>query len=1541
MNNKANYLKNKLLLHLKKQIIKKTTLFVFAFFIFTTTTFSQTDACATTATLNVGTTCVTTNYSVTNTYTDSGVTKSCSGTSYRDGWYAFTTDATTTLISITGTSDRNLGLALYSGTCGSLTEISCSIPATANASLSNITVLPSTTYLLRLMRTNNLGTNSMTGTVCVTKLTPTYCTPTNTASTSYYITNVTSTGGVANFNNNSAGFAAYSNFSAQFVSQYPGANFSLTATHPTSTYGYNVWVDWNNDTDFNDAGENVLSTGYLSTPSSLGTVTIPLGQAAGDYRMRIRNAYLSNPAPACGAFDYGEAEDYTVRVIAYPACSGAPTAGTTTVSQATGIPGSSYTVSATGFSAATGLTFQWEYSTNGGALWTPTGAATGTYSNYTATAPSLGITTLWRLIVTCTSSSQSATSASASFTSVSTQNIPTTGNTTVTCGTNIVLYDNGGSTGDYSNSASGYTILEAGLGATITISGNYVTESGLDYIKIYNGTGIGGTLLASYSGTGTINYTGTAGQTVTVQFSSDGTISYSGFNLSVSYSGVCYSACSGTPAAGTVTTNPNTGWSGASYLVSATGFTQALNMTYQWQYSTNAGSTWTNAGTATSSYADYSAIAPASGLVYWHLVVTCTNSSQTTTSSNGIFTTMAVSDVVTGCPNVVSGGLGLNGADPAAINCTAASTCVDLEATYLDLGETTDYIVEPITYNPPFSFSGLANPVSVNIDDRWSSIINLPFDFCFYGSTYDKCLVGSNGVITFDTTSNTPTTGTCDWEFDSSNPGSLPISGHSSLIENAIFGVFHDINPALGGEIGWELITLPTGCQALVAAWNDVPMYSCTSSLYSGMMVLYENSNIIEIYVQEKNVCATWNDGNAVIGIQNATGTLASVAPGRNGLDTNWTTTNEAWRFVPNGNSIASIKWYEGAGTTGPVVGTSTTVNVCPTSTTTYTAEITYTLCDGRTIKEADQTTVTINGAKVWNGSVSTNWNIANNWTPTGVPTSADCVVIPNVANDPIIGGTNYCGLGLNLAINTDAILNITATNALKITDVINVNPTGTIIVQDDASIVQINNVPNTGNIQYRRAANVRRQDYVYWSSPVTSFASNAVSPGTSLGYQYKWTPTIASNIGEFGNWAFANETMVLGKGYCLRAPDSFSLSTPTSYTANFVGVPNNGNISTPISRGNYNTAGTYSTGVSTTPGTRDDDNWNLVGNPYPSAIHAIKFLTLNPNIAGFVNIWTHGSLPSSATADPFYNNYAYNYTPTDYITYNSTGTSTPAGFNGYIGGGQGFFISMLHAGATTQNLNFDNTLRRDVPTGNTYNNDQFFKTTNKNSDTDELERHRIWFDLVTPSGTSARSLLGYVENATDENDRLFDAFSNEKLSFNIFSLIEDEKMLIQGRKLPFDENDKVAIGVSIPQDGLYKIALGAVDGLFLETKQNIYLEDKLLNVIFNLKEAPYSFMGNKGTSKDRFILRYTKSATIKEVTNQLTVYDNNVLTVESSKFKIKDVVIFDTLGKLLLNKNNINNKDYQISNLNRTNSMLIVKVTLEDSLQEIRKIIY
>ncbi|SEP80263.1 T9SS sorting signal type C domain-containing protein [Flavobacterium urocaniciphilum] len=113
------------------------------------------------------------------------------------------------------------------------------------------------------------------------------------------------------------------------------------------------------------------------------------------------------------------------------------------------------------------------------------------------------------------------------------------------------------------------------------------------------------------------------------------------------------------------------------------------------------------------------------------------------------------------------------------------------------------------------------------------------------------------------------------------------------------------------------------------------------------------------------------------------------------------------------------------------------------------------------------------------------------------------------------------------------------------------------------------------------------------------------------------------------------------------------------------------------------------------------------------------------------------------------------------------------------------------------------------------------------------------------------------------------------------------------------------------------------------------------MNSIFNLKNAPYSFIANKGVIKDRFIIRFSKNENITEITNQLQVFDNNVLTIESDNLKIKDILIYDTLGKLLVNKNNIQDTNYQVNSLNRTYSMLIVKVTLEDNSEEVRKVMY
>jgi len=889
-----------------------------------------------------------------------------------------------------------------------------------------------------------------------------------------------------------------------------------------------------------------------------------------------------------------------------------------------------------------------------------------------------------------------------------------------------------------------------------------------------------------------------------------------------------------------------------------------------------------------------------------------------------------------GCPIVVSGGLNLDGVDPAPIDACVSSTCTDLEATYLFLGQPTAYTVTPISpYTPPYQFGCLANPVSVNIDDVWSPVVTLPFNFCFYGNNYNQCLIGSNGVLTFDLVNNTPG-GSSAWSFTNTLPS-------ASLFTNTIFGVYHDIDPSKGGNVGWELITLSTGCRALVVSWQDIPMYSssCNSILYTGMMVLYENTNIIEVYVQEKNTCSTWNGGNAIIGVQNANATQWAAPATRNTTTTDWTATNEAWRFTPSGTSITSIKWYQGAGTTGPVVGTTQTINVCPTTTTTYTAEVSYTLCTGGTLKETDQTTVTVNNSKTWNGSVSTDWNTANNWTPVGIPTLADCVVIPITARNPIISGTSYNGLAGTLSVLNGAALTINSTNSVTVNNWVNVGATGNFTIENSASLIQINNAVNTGNIVYKRnAANVKALDYVYWSSPVASFSVNNITAPLTPGPIYTWNPTVANPNNGQGNWQSASGTMTVGKGYIVRAPSSFT-TTPATLSGSFTGVPNNGTITMGISRGSYE--GAPYPGINGTQITNLSDNYNLIGNPYPSAIRGSQFLfDNNTKIEGNIKLWMHGASPAQI-ASPFYNTFLYNYNVNDYSTWTWTGTvCCPAAASDlFIGAAQGFVVQMIDGpGPASDVVTFTNGLR-----DATYNNSVFYRMASLPSVQNHLvdiERHRIWLDIVNANGVSDRTLIGYVEGASQGRDNAFDAGALVGTTMSIYSLNETEKLCIQGRSLPFDQQDVVPLAVTVANQGRYQIAIGAVDGLFENVQQPIYVEDRELEIFHNLRQTPYGFDAVPGSYDNRFFLRYANNAlgvTNPDGSGDLSaMIIDKQLMVQASQ-NIAKIQVYDVTGKLVRTyiPNEKNSKF--VDDFHFANGVYFARVILENNLSFTRKL--
>ena len=624
------------------------------------------------------------------------------------------------------------------------------------------------------------------------------------------------------------------------------------------------------------------------------------------------------------------------------------------------------------------------------------------------------------------------------------------------------------------------------------------------------------------------------------------------------------------------------------------------------------------------------------------------------------------------------------------------------------------------------------------------------------------------------------------------------------------------------------------------------------------------------------------------------------------------------------------------------------------------------------------------------------NWN--GSWDDTGITNPADesnpdrsryeFINTPYNTNSAITGSFEACSLIVNdnLNIAPSTFVKVQANvivNAPFGFQILNVLDGGSLVMARDCFYSVCGTaLSSTGMSLKRNTIGLSGpNDYVYWSSPLTSNASNPTAGqifnfGSGTGpifnmsrfysfenqnycdiyRKFDVAQPVAPNPDGYDddlndylpfthpfNINAQNQQLKPGRGYLTWPP------TPTAsdfnYQIEFKGEMNNGIVSVPVFKNNSETG----------------KNSNLVGNPFPSAINLDKFFKVNEFIIEpIVYVWGRISDDPNATPGP----YGYNYLAGNYAVYTQDFTLNDQ-FNGTFGGGNvlssgqsfvvrtikrpedfgGVFIPAetvpsnispathpLQQIISAGNLIFRNVMRTTAP------NTTFSRLANAVSNTtDETQSDKLWVNLTDTNNFSAQLGVGFkaTGNANYVQGEDFTTISGRKYDFYTQSTPEDLIIDIQDS---FSIEKIIPLGITNISDNSnqsFSISIPRKSGIF--NSQEVYLYDNLFNSYHNLSNSTYSFTTNGMITENRFSLRFSQNySTLAKYKpdNQVDAnLINDSLILESKSENIKSVWVYDlySIGSnLICNQSNINNKIVTLP-IGKKHKLISVKIELED----------
>ncbi len=533
---------------------------------------------------------------------------------------------------------------------------------------------------------------------------------------------------------------------------------------------------------------------------------------------------------------------------------------------------------------------------------------------------------------------------------------------------------------------------------------------------------------------------------------------------------------------------------------------------------------------------------------------------------------------------------------------------------------------------------------------------------------------------------------------------------------------------------------------------------------------------------------------------------------------------------------------------------------------------------------------VTINRIEVWDapGSKGINDDVIE-WNIVGLNGKSVKNTEKNIQLLALLdGGGNLDMEGINQSTGSG----LTITHYLKLNGSIDLNGESQLI-QTEGSILEST---STGFIERDQQGTASSYNYNYWSSPVvtrgisnnpTYTISDVLFDGTTATPQpisfgdgvtfadrplaspirisNRWLYKFHGEANQYSEWAHvgSSKALTVGEGYTMKGTSGeLDISDLQNYT--FKGKPNNGPISLTVGA---------------------DQNY-LLGNPYPSAIDANKFILDNlkeTDVSGATNtanifngalyFWDHFSGKTHNLAQ-YVGGYATRnlldgvpaVSNDERINANdASGTKIPGQF---IPVAQGFFINTVLDPALSDVISvnggqviFKNSQRFFVPETDSENS-QFLRPERPASKSKEQvkqkidTRAKIRLDFRSPMGYHRQILAGVDPNTTNGFDLGYDAALNDDNPEDMFWLIHGNEFVIQG--VPHFELEQVLpLGIKLKEVGDFSIRINKLENIAEDV--NIYLNDLQDSTYFDLRKGDFSMSLEPGNYKERFQIVFQK----------------------------------------------------------------------------------